>query len=82
MNWRVLFAFWFMAVMSSGGASRMKLADGFDFPVGKPEAKGYYKARGLRLRPPLHFGEDWNGTGGGAVRSRRCFWKAGRRKSG
>lgn len=65
MNWRVLFAFWFMAVMSSGGALRMKLADGFDFPVGKPEAKGYYKARGLRLRPPLHFGEDWNGTGGG-----------------
>jgi len=43
----------------------MKLADGFDFPVGKPDAKGYYKARGLRLRPPVHFGEDWNGRGGG-----------------
>jgi len=25
-----------------------KLADGFDFPVGKPEAEGYYKARGFR----------------------------------
>jgi len=43
----------------------MKLADGFDFPVGKPDAKGYYKARGMRLRPPVHFGEDWNGKGGG-----------------
>lgn len=41
------------------------LADGFDFPVGKPDAVGYYKARGLRLRSPRHFGEDWNGRGGG-----------------
>lgn len=44
---------------------RIPLADGFDFPVGKPNAEGYYKARGLRLRPPTHFGEDWNGRGGG-----------------
>ncbi len=44
---------------------RMKLADGFDYPVGKPDAKGYYKARGMRLRSPVHFGEDWNGVGGG-----------------
>ncbi|MFK7911520.1 MAG: M23 family metallopeptidase [Akkermansiaceae bacterium] len=44
---------------------RMVLADGFDFPVGKPNAAGYYKARGMRLRPPVHFGEDWNGRGGG-----------------
>jgi len=43
----------------------MQLADGFDFPVGKPDAVGYYKARGMRLRPPVHFGEDWNGRGGG-----------------
>lgn len=41
------------------------LADGFDYPVGKPDAKGYYIARGLRLRGPIHFGEDWNGLGGG-----------------
>lgn len=46
-------------------AVRMKLADGFDFPVGKPDASKYYKARGLRLRAPVHFGEDWNGIGGG-----------------
>lgn len=44
---------------------RISLADGFDFPVGKPDAKGYYKSRGLRLRSPRHFGEDWNGRGGG-----------------
>lgn len=43
----------------------MNLADGFDFPVGKPNADGYYKARGLRLRAPQHFGEDWNGRKGG-----------------
>ncbi len=41
------------------------LADGFDFPVGKPDAEGYYKSRGLRLRTPRHMGEDWNGVGGG-----------------
>lgn len=45
--------------------ARVALADGFDFPVGKPESTGYYIARGLRLRPPVHFGEDWNGRGGG-----------------
>jgi murein DD-endopeptidase MepM/ murein hydrolase activator NlpD len=40
-----------------------KLADGFDFPVGKAEAQGYYKARGFR--PNGHLGEDWDGVGGG-----------------
>ncbi len=39
------------------------MADGFDFPVGKPEAKGYYKARGFRSNG--HLGEDWDGVGGG-----------------
>jgi murein DD-endopeptidase MepM/ murein hydrolase activator NlpD len=43
----------------------ISLADGFDFPVGKPNADGYYRSRGLRLRSPQHFGEDWNGRGGG-----------------
>ncbi len=41
------------------------LCDGFDFPVGKPDGKGYYRARGLRLKSPRHMGEDWNGNGGG-----------------
>jgi murein DD-endopeptidase MepM/ murein hydrolase activator NlpD len=44
---------------------KINLADGFDFPVGKPNAEGYYKSRGLRLRAPQHFGEDWNGRAGG-----------------
>lgn len=39
------------------------LADGFDFPVGKPDAENYYKARGYR--PNGHLGEDWNGKAGG-----------------
>ena len=42
---------------------RCPLADGFDFPVGKPEAAGYYKSRGFY--PNGHLGEDWNGRGGG-----------------
>ncbi|MCI6982560.1 MAG: M23 family metallopeptidase [Akkermansia muciniphila] len=41
------------------------LADGFDYPVGKPDGVGYYKSRGLRLASPRHMGEDWNGNGGG-----------------
>ncbi|MBK1882844.1 M23 family metallopeptidase [Luteolibacter pohnpeiensis] len=45
--------------------ARVNLADGFDFPVGKPDGAGYYKARGMRLRSPQHFGEDWNGRNGG-----------------
>lgn len=43
--------------------ARTRVADGFDFPVGKPDAEGYYKARGFR--PNGHLGEDWNGVGGG-----------------
>ncbi len=43
--------------------ARVKLADGFDFPVGKPDADQYYKARGFR--PNGHLGEDWNGINGG-----------------
>jgi murein DD-endopeptidase MepM/ murein hydrolase activator NlpD len=43
--------------------SRTRIADGFDFPVGKPNADGYYKARGFR--PNGHLGEDWNGVAGG-----------------
>jgi murein DD-endopeptidase MepM/ murein hydrolase activator NlpD len=49
----------------SSAQIRVNLADGFDFPVGKPNASGYYKARGLRLRSPRHYGEDWNGRSGG-----------------
>lgn len=50
---------------SAHAESKVSIADGFDFPVGKPDGAGYYKARGLRLRSPQHFGEDWNGRTGG-----------------
>ena len=57
------------AILMLGGVGvlraevKLPLADGFDFPVGKPEASGYYKARGFW--PNGHLGEDWNGKGGG-----------------
>lgn len=54
-----------LAPMVDAQTVKMNLADGFDFPVGKPNADGYYKSRGLRLRSPQHFGEDWNGRDGG-----------------
>lgn len=41
----------------------VRLADGFDFPVGKPNAVGYHKARGFT--PNGHLGDDWDGDGGG-----------------
>ncbi|SKA84237.1 Peptidase family M23 [Prosthecobacter debontii] len=47
----------------STGSVRCQLADGFDFPVGKPNGDGYYKSRGYW--PNGHLGEDWNGKGGG-----------------
>src|ERR1700724_1788559 len=51
------------AVRLHGDMAFTRLADGFDFPVGKRDAKGYYKARGFR--PNGHLGEDWDGVGGG-----------------
>ncbi|MDF1812458.1 MAG: M23 family metallopeptidase [Verrucomicrobiales bacterium] len=40
-----------------------RLADGFDYPVGKPDSYGYYVYRGFTQNG--HLGEDWNGNGGG-----------------
>lgn len=62
-----LLAVWlcFVNVASAANTVRIAISDGFDFPVGKPDASGYYKARGMRLRAPVHYGEDWNGRGGG-----------------
>ncbi len=54
-----------LAAEASGQQVQVNFADGFDFPVGKPNADGYYKSRGLRLRSPRHYGEDWNGRAGG-----------------
>jgi len=64
----VLLALAFVSVVASPDARaestiRSILADGFDYPVGKPNASGYYIYRGFR--PNGHLGEDWNGNGGG-----------------
>lgn len=39
------------------------IADGFDFPVGPPDAKRYYNAQPFGENS--HLGDDWNGVGGG-----------------
>ncbi|MCB1233605.1 MAG: M23 family metallopeptidase [Verrucomicrobiae bacterium] len=57
----ILFAPWSLSAQEK--TALHYIADGFDFPVGKPDADGYYKARGYY--PNGHLGEDWNGKGGG-----------------
>ena len=39
------------------------ISDGFDFPVGPPDGKGYYNAQVFGANQ--HLGDDWNGIGGG-----------------
>ena len=39
------------------------IANSFDFPVGKPNAKGYYNAQ--KFQENLHLGDDWNAVTGG-----------------
>lgn len=48
-------------------ATEGPVADGFDFPVGDVDAKGWYRATKTGDVYPLgiHTGEDWNGKGGG-----------------
>ncbi len=60
-------------INSSNGSSPIsnkKITDGFDFPVGKPDAKGYYNAQKFGVKNKkygnnYHLGEDWNGLKGG-----------------
>lgn len=67
-SWRVVLLatavlFGLCGQVLADGFVRCQLADGFDFPVGKPNADKYYKSRGYW--PNGHLGEDWNGVGGG-----------------
>lgn len=39
------------------------IASGFDFPVGKPDARGYYNAQSFGKN--AHLGDDWNAITGG-----------------
>ncbi|WP_397363363.1 M23 family metallopeptidase [Olleya sp. R77988] len=41
----------------------IKFTKGYDFPVGKPDAKQYYNAQ--KFQENNHLGDDWNGKGGG-----------------
>ncbi|MGB6269522.1 MAG: M23 family metallopeptidase [Olleya sp.] len=41
----------------------IKFTNGYDFPVGKPNAVNYYNAQ--KFQENLHLGDDWNGKGGG-----------------
>lgn len=63
------------AVTGSLDTAFTKIADGFDFPVGKPEAEGYYKARGFRAGG--HVGEDWDGVRGGDTDLRDPIYSVG-----
>lgn len=44
-------------------AQSIPLTDGFDYPVGKPNAKGYYNAQ--KFGKNNHLGDDWNALTGG-----------------
>ncbi len=63
LRWVVWLALGGPLLASAADTIRVPLADGFDFPVGKPNAEGYYKYRGFW--PNGQWGEDWNGKGGG-----------------
>jgi murein DD-endopeptidase MepM/ murein hydrolase activator NlpD len=39
------------------------ISNGFDFPVGKPNAHSYYNAQ--KFQENNHLGDDWNGINGG-----------------
>lgn len=41
----------------------IKLTNGYDFPVGKPDAVNYYNAQ--KFQENNHLGDDWNGVKGG-----------------
>ncbi len=43
--------------------AELAVADGFDFPVGQPDAQAYYDAQPFGRND--HLGSDWNGRGGG-----------------
>jgi len=59
-----LAAFLFLAAAATAQeTATVRVADGFDLPVGRDGTKQYFKARGFRANG--HLGEDWNGVGGG-----------------
>lgn len=57
----LLFVTGLVAVPTANRAN-VRVADGFDLPVGKPNGEGYYMSRGWKY---YHPGEDWNDVKGG-----------------
>lgn len=55
----------FLSIIQADSSTQpvIPLVDGFDFPVGPPNAKSYYNANPFGTN--LHLGDDWNGVGGG-----------------
>ena len=66
MRWLAVF-FAAILLLSAGlpaqETTSIPVADSFECPVGRDGLKQSYKARGFR--PNGHWGEDWNGAGGG-----------------
>lgn len=73
MKRKVLIVTFFMVCLNSGFTTLNLnfltdfdtdyIAYGFDYPVGKPNAKGYYNAQ--EYGQNSHLGEDWNAVTGG-----------------
>jgi murein DD-endopeptidase MepM/ murein hydrolase activator NlpD len=50
-------------ILFGAPTGEIPVATGFDFPVGKPDARGYHKERGFY--PNVYPAEMWSGNGGG-----------------
>jgi len=71
----VLFGLIAATAFADPNEAQTRLADGFDFPVGKPNADGYRISRGFT--PHGHLGEDWVGQGGSGTAYRNPVYAAG-----
>ena len=63
------------AALADPNEAVTRLADGFDFPVGKPDATGYCISRGFT--PHGHLGEDWVRQAGSGTDFRDPVYAAG-----
>src|SRR5260221_4323800 len=53
------------SALCDSNVTATRIADGFDFPLGSPNAEGYYKSRGFSIIG--HLGEDWVSAAGPGV---------------
>lgn len=63
MRLRLLPVLWLAACASGPSPVTPAVCGGFDFPVGPPDAAGYYDAQPFGANE--HLGNDYNGNGGG-----------------